>query len=354
MAFLRPYFEYDAFVSYSHGARPGDADAPLKDWTLELIRKLETDIRLVGSEFRDLCIWRDEQIDPTIHLTDELRAKVSHSGILMIVMSPTYIASSWCEDEREWFKQQIENRARDQGRVFVIRAIGSDETRWPDFLCDSRGYAMTGFQFHSSKDSSMPYGWRGAGTHLDAYVQELGRLQTALIQRLRELRDNAERRAKIEMPTAPVVPAVGTRRIYLYARPEHTTDCDEVKRLLSQDGIPAVSAVADPGRDIADFTRESRRRIDDARRCAALALLRSDDDERFTDDLYQVGVDERERIQNDRGVPLPCAVLDRSGKNLAFDLPGYGIERFDLGRDDWRGKFRVWFSQAQAQPAAAR
>jgi hypothetical protein len=62
MAFLRPHFEYDTFVSYSHGVRVGDSDAPLKDWTLELIRKLETDIRLVDTEFDDLQIWRDDSL----------------------------------------------------------------------------------------------------------------------------------------------------------------------------------------------------------------------------------------------------------------------------------------------------
>src|ERR1700692_5137905 len=104
MAFLLPVFEYDVFVSYSHGVQSPSADSPLKEWTLDLIRRLETDIRAVDIEFDDLHIWRDEQIDPTIHLSDEIRAKVRWSGILLIVMSPRYLASSWGKDEREWFR----------------------------------------------------------------------------------------------------------------------------------------------------------------------------------------------------------------------------------------------------------
>jgi hypothetical protein len=72
VAFLAPHFEYDVFVSYSHGIAAAQTDAPLKEWTLELIRKLENDVRALGTEFDDLHIWRDEQIDPTVHLTDEL------------------------------------------------------------------------------------------------------------------------------------------------------------------------------------------------------------------------------------------------------------------------------------------
>jgi hypothetical protein len=351
MAFLQPYFEYDTFVSYSHGAPVGAADSPLKHWTLDLIRRLETDIRAVDTEFDDLHIWRDEHIDPTVHLTDELRGKVTSSGILMIVMSPRYLASSWCKDELDWFKQQVEDRSREQGRVFVIRALPTPETTWPDFLRDSRGNALPGFQFHDKQDS-MPYGWHGAGTNRDAYVQELWRLQTALVRRLRELRANAERRAKAEAPIS-AGPAVGPRRICLYARPEHTDASDEVKRALSQDGIPMVSLVADPGRNMADFTRESRARVESLKRCDALALLRSDSDERFIDDLFEIGVDERERIQDARGAPLPCAVLDRSGQTLPVDVSGFGIEHFDLGRDDWRGNFRFWLDQAPPRTAAA-
>jgi hypothetical protein len=351
MAFLRPHFEYDVFVSYSHGARAGDAGAPLRDWTLKLVRRLETDIPAVDTEFDDLHIWRDEQIDRTIHLTDELRAKVSHSGILMIVMSPRYLASAWCRDELDWFRQQVQDRERDQGRVFVVRALPTDETSWPDFLRDTRGHSMPGFRFYDKRDL-MPYGWLDAATNHDAYVQELWQFQTALMRRLRELRANAERRARAEA-LATVAPAAGPRPIYLHARREHAAICDEIKHTLTQDGISTVSPVPDHGREIADFTRESRARIETAKRCDALALIRGDGDERFIDELNEIGIDERERIEAARGSPLPCAVLDRSGQNLPIDMSGFGIERFDLGRVDWRGKFHVWLDQARARPAAS-
>lgn len=352
MPFLRPYFEYDVFVSYSHGVRGRETDEPLKDWTLELIRRLENDVHAVDTEFDDLIIWRDEKIDPTIYLSDELRSKVTSSGILMIVMSPRYLASTWCKDELEWFRQQVLDRARDQGRVFVIRALPTDETTWPDFLRDTRGYALPGFQFHDKQDC-MPYLWRGAGTNRDAYVQELWRLHTALVARLRELRANGERRAKSDMPGVALLPG-GPRRIYLHARPKYAAIYDEVKRVLSQEGIAPLSAVADPGRDIADWTRESRARVETAKRCDALALVRGDDDEeRFIGDLLEIGVDERERIQSARGTALPCAVLDHSGHTLPIDVSSYGIERFDLARDDWHDKFHGWLDQPHELTATA-
>lgn len=351
MAFLLPHFEYDAFVSYSHGVVGPDADAPLRDWTFELIHRLETDIRAVDVEFDNLHLWMDEKIDPTIHLTDELRGKVKSAGILLIVMSPRYLTSSWCKDELEWFKQQVLERERDQGRVFVIRALRTDDNQWPDFLRDARGHTLVGFLFHDKQDS-MPYGWRGSGQHREAYVRELWRLQTALTRRLRELRTNAERRSKPQTPRT-ISSAPGQKRIYLHARPENAIVYDEVKRVLMQDGIAPLSTVADPGRDIADWMRESRARIETAKRCDALALVRADGDEKFIGDLLEIGIDERERIQSARGAALPCAILDRSGENLPIDVSGYGIERFDVGHESWRGQFQSWLNQTQERAADA-
>jgi hypothetical protein len=359
MAFLSPHFEYDVFVSYSHGLPAGAVDAifagedgaPLKEWTLELIRRLETDIRAVDTELDDLHIWRDEQIDPTIHISDEIRSKVKRSGTLMIVMSPRYLASTWCKDELEWFRQEVKSRDRDQGCVFVIRALRTDENLWPEFLRDVRGHAMVGFQFHDKRDS-MPYGWRNSKEYREDYVRELWRLQTALTRRLRELRANAERRAA---PAAPKTASLGAsqRRIYLHARPEDASVYDEVKRVLSHDGIVSLSTVADKGRDIANWMRESRSRIETAKRCDALALVRGIGDERFIGDLLDIGIDERERIESARGAPLPCAVLDRSGTGLPVDVSSYGIKHFDVADENWSGKFQVWLEQTQARSGAA-
>ena len=54
-----------------------------------------------------------------------------------------------------------------------------------------------------------------------------------------------------------------------------------------------------------------------AQRCEALALLRPDDGDRFVGDLLDIGVDERARIADARGAPLPCAVLDKTGDGTA-------------------------------------
>ncbi len=352
MAFLLPHYEYDVFVSYSHGRREANGGAPLKDWTLELVSKLATDIPTVDPEFDALNIWVDRQLDPTIHLTPELRAKVTQSAILMVVMSPLYLNSSWCKDELEWFKRQVQDRLRDQGRVFVVRAVDSDVSKWPDLLRDERGHALVGFGFHGT-DDPLPYRYRDSREHNEAYVRELGRLRGALMKRLRELRADRERRDQRTAEQATAPPG-GPKTIYLHARVEDVPVREELKKILVGDGILPLTPVSDPSRDLADLTRESRVRIEMAKRCDALTLLRGDSDEHFVGDLIDIGFHERDRMQIARGAPLPCAVLDRSGgKSLPIDVSGHEIERFDLGSSNWRGEFRSWLDKSRVKAATA-
>jgi len=156
-------------------------------------------VRCVHPELQHLNIWRDERIDPTMFLTDEIRRNVRASGILLVVMSAWYLASAWCKDEREWFREQVQDRSRDQGRVFVIRALHTDEKDWPDFLRDSRGHALPGFKFYDTPDS-VPHLWEGHYGNPKAYHQELERLRVTLTRRLRELRADAEHRARTQAP----------------------------------------------------------------------------------------------------------------------------------------------------------
>jgi len=347
MPYLAPHFDPDVFVSYSHGD-PRGGESPLKDWTQALLRRLNSHIRSLDDEFDDLALWWDDEIDPTAHLTEELRAKVGAAGVLMIVMSKRYLKSSWCSDELAWFKKQIQERGADSGRVFIIRAQPTDAEKWPEFLRDERGHAMPGFTFFDAA-SGDPLGWPDLAGVDREFWQEMSRLRTVLTRRLRELRERAGRASAAQ---APVAAPAGARRIYLYASPDAEPARAEVGKSLTTDGIVPLSAQSGGG-GLANWQRDAGARLETAKRCDALALLRVDDGERFVGDLLDIGVDERERISTARGAPLPCAVLDRTGENLPLDVSPWGIARFDLKRDSWRGEFRAWLDAARAQHATA-
>jgi hypothetical protein len=273
----------------------------------------------------------------------------------MIVMSDRYLQSRWCLDELDWFKEQIQERTGPSGRVFVIRAQDTDTSRWPEFLRDSRGFAMTGFSFFDP-DSGDPWGFQLQEPN-DDYFKELGRVRLWLTKRLRELRERAAKDAQAKT-SIPAPPAAGhgltaPRRIYLHVRPESESARAEIDLLLKGEGIISLTTQNGARGGLAAWQREAKDRLETAKRCEALALLRIEQDERFVGDLLDIGVDERERIAVARGAPLPCAVLDKTSERLPIDVAPFGIARFDVNRTDWRGQFRAWLDAARGAAAGA-
>jgi hypothetical protein len=337
MAYLTPHFEFDVFVSYSHGDPTGTEDSPLRAWSGTLIQKLEGYIKSVATEFRGINIWIDLAIDPTEELTEQLRATVGASGILLIIMTPYYLASNWCGDERDWFRNQIQSRSPDKGRVFIIRALSTDEKPWPDFLLDERGHRPVGFRFYDPQ-TGMPYGWDNV--HSDEFVKRVWTLQTTLRKRLQALRERHEQRTKSQPQARPQTDTPHHRSIFLHSREDQREARDAVMNALLENNIIAMSLSNDTGTAVPEWNRQARERIEIAKRCDALVLLRADPRQNFLAELLDIGVYERRRIEAERRAPLLCAVFDQTATSLPVDIAG--IRRFDLAHKDWRHQFETW------------
>jgi hypothetical protein len=186
------------------------------------------------------------------------------------------------------------------------------------------------------------------------FGKELLRLQIWLSKRLRELRERAAKRERDQqVAVSATPPPAGARRVYLHAPPEGESARADIGRALMSDGIMPLTTPTGAGKGPADFQREAHARMEAAKRCEALALLRIDDGERFVDDLLDIGVTERERIAAARGAPMPCAVFDKTGEGLPIDVALFGIERFDVNLTDWRGRFRDWLDAPRRRPLEA-
>jgi len=189
-----------------------------------------------------------------------------------------------------------------------------------------------------------PYGWPDLVDRNERFRKELSRLRTVLTRRLRELKQRAERR--YGQPQAEAKQTTGRRpRLYLHARPEHEQLRSQVEGTLSV-GCDVVAIPPTTGQSISEWTQESDRRIQLARRCDALALLRGVNDD-FYGDLLDVGIDDRERIEAYRGTTFPCAVLDAAAEPLPPIAATYGIERFRLCEPDWKTAFCSWLAGAR-------
>lgn len=132
-----PGFEYDMFVSYAHLDNE-PAEGRKTGWVKTLVNELgrEVRVRLGRGEFN---FWMDYQIDENHPLTDEIVNAVQKSATLLVVMSPIYLNSDWCQRERGHFLQALSGRAK-RGDVFVVEKLRIDYEQYPPEFEDPKGF----------------------------------------------------------------------------------------------------------------------------------------------------------------------------------------------------------------------
>lgn len=342
MAYLSTPFEHDIFVSYAHGPAKR-----LKHWSEHLKKALEGDIVDLLPEFRPLDIFIDDQLDPTEPLTEQLRAEVSRSGLLLVIMSDHYLSSAWCTDEREWFDAEVKRRGTSGGVVLVVRVQPTDHDAWPKCLKDERGHVVLGFQFHPNPKSAdefvHPYGWPEPLPQDRAYYEELGKLGSIVTQRLRQLRKAQELEDKARRPRVQIR-IEGEPNIYLQAPLSTAAAWTEAKALLQSAHCRVVpEALPLAGADLAAMQAAHRERLRILKEAHALCLLRAP---------QANGIDlEIEAIANDRNTlkvfdkDLPCVIIDRG----EGDLPkarALGIDTIKAPDDNWLPQLQSWLQGA--------
>ena len=334
MPFLDPPFKHDVFVSYAHG-RGGR----LLRWSQRLIDELKGDIRDLVTEFDDVDIFIDPDLDPTLPLTQQLRGEVQASGLLMIMMSERYLQSEWCQKELAWFESELKACQASGGLVVVVHVQFTDPNTWPDCLKDEDGHTLIGFRFHPRPDKSgdlvFPYGWPEPLPSDRDYTRELGRLATIVTRRLREIKKRPAIRASAHRP-ARVTPANGQANIYLQAPASEIDVWRLTKQVMEASGYRVLpEALPEIDRDFKAIEEERRRRLQ-LLGCEAHALcLLGSREANGLDREIETIVSDRTSLQA-FGKDIPCALLHRGGgeTTLAEEL---GIEVIDHDADDWLG-----------------
>jgi hypothetical protein len=144
MAYV-PDYEHDIFVSYARADdRPySDLQAgrePPTGWVGTLVRQLKNELgQKIGRG--DACkIWFDNHSQRgNDTLTEEIAAQLERSATFVAIVSPGYLASTWCLDELRLFTHRF--AAELARRVFIVEKAPLDpgELSLPE-LSGRRGY----------------------------------------------------------------------------------------------------------------------------------------------------------------------------------------------------------------------
>jgi hypothetical protein len=227
-----PSYRHDIFVSY---ARVDDiADLGVEfGWVSSLINGLK--IRLSQKLGRgDIFeLWKDEQLAPNKPLSPEILEALKQSATLVIILSPGYIASEWCQREMQTFWQELAQRMASDSRIFVIERDKLEFTKKPKELKDLLGYQF----WYPDPDGKAPriLGDPIPNPNERLYYDKLGDLANDLAKELERLRSLGTQ--AIESATQPDARPT----VYLA---EVTDDLDiqrdQVFRHLDQEGYRVI------------------------------------------------------------------------------------------------------------------
>jgi hypothetical protein len=132
-------FRHDVFVSYAHSDNLPVAGTEI-GFVSQLVADLKTEIgRKVG---KTLDIWWDHSnIAGNTPVTTEIMAAAGDCATIVVVASPAYLRSQWCDRERTAFVQMLERRqAGARCSIFVVLIEPIKQEKLPQGLRDLSGY----------------------------------------------------------------------------------------------------------------------------------------------------------------------------------------------------------------------
>jgi len=228
MGFVQPV-KTDLFASYAHvDDRPLESES--RGWVTTLVKNLEILLAQKLGRAESISLWMDHRLPGHVELTPEIESKLGEAAALLIVLSPAYLASTWCVKEMSFFSNAIRRSGgRGGARIFVVE---NDQVERPQDLGDLKGYRFW------AKDplgrSTRTLGIPRPGPEDRGYFDQLYDLRHDLAEALTRLKTDA---ADVPLPHG----AVDRPVVFLAEVTDDLEDqCEEVRRYLLQAGLTVV------------------------------------------------------------------------------------------------------------------
>jgi hypothetical protein len=133
-----PNVRHDIFVSYAH-----DDNLPVARTEVGFVSQLVSDLRteITRKVHKQLDIWWDHySLIGGTRVTPEIMQAASGCASIVVIASPAYLRSEWCERERNAFFQVLGRRESAAPSVFVVSIERLDQRTLPRDLQDFRAY----------------------------------------------------------------------------------------------------------------------------------------------------------------------------------------------------------------------
>lgn len=370
MSYVGEPFLHDLFVSYSHGDVDGSGRSKLKQWSQGFVQELESELRALPRFGKALKIFLDQHeqpeqgLDPMAPLSKQLNEDIGSSALLTILMSPQYLGSKWCADERAWWiAQQARHALPAEGRLAVARIWPTEHEQWPAELKDDRGHPLIGFSFHDpgkAQTHPQPYEWpqpdpAGNGEFRKALLDMVARVAP----RLDEVRALLDERRRSQAEAQKLVADSG-QVLYLYGRQDHAQEWETAFDSLQQGGFSVLPGEPDPVSNDPEKAQDLRRaRVEVLSGCDALILLGIGEGLEIDADLITVGMRDRQSARALANRLLPCSLLNRAGESIGTPrrrkaARALQVDWIDPQHDPWTLDVRQWLGQrgaaAEARP----
>ena len=119
-------FRNDVFISYCHDDNISTSE-DRRGWVSYFGDRLK--VRLKQLLGHPVEVWRDERKLHGDHaLDDEIQSQIESSAVFLAVVTPLYLASRYCTDEREWFRDKVGDKLRVGSRMRGIRVVKTPQS----------------------------------------------------------------------------------------------------------------------------------------------------------------------------------------------------------------------------------
>ena len=240
MSAFVPGCQHDVFVSYAHvddELLPGERHP----WVSYFIDKLGKGLAMKLGRPDNFDLWTDHRLGGNMPITPTILGALEKTAAIVIVLSPGYVASEWCQREKAAFLRLMAQRAHEAAgsAVFVVELDELDAR--PDELADLPGYRFWERDSLSTAARRLHDGGPPADVH--AYAERFNDLLHALSKKLKAM--------TTQRPPADAVPeeaAAATSRAVYLAMPEYDTRPahDDLRRFLEQSQIAVLPSTRYP------------------------------------------------------------------------------------------------------------